>query len=138
MKAFSRSGSGSRVWIVVVIWVLRAVMRWLSGWCRPRSARRVRPASTKRQRPRRPVYARRVLRLHLVGQVAAEADGTPLPMPTGDRARALVGWLGLHPGLQARGRVAAALWPDADEAQARARLRTAVWALRQAWGDAAD
>ena len=79
-----------------------------------------------------------MLRLHLVGRVAAEADGTPLPVPTGDRVRALVGWLGLHPGLQSRGRVAAALWPDADEAQARARLRTTVWALRQVWGDAAD
>ena len=79
-----------------------------------------------------------MLRLHLVGRVAAEADRTPLSVPTGDRVRALVGWLGLHPGLQPRGRVAAALWPDADEAQARARLRTTVWALRQAWGDAAD
>ena len=79
-----------------------------------------------------------MLRLYLVGRVAAEAEGTPLPVPTGDRVRALVGWLGLHPGLQPRGRVAAALWPDADETQARARLRTTVWALRQAWGDAAD
>jgi DNA-binding SARP family transcriptional activator len=79
-----------------------------------------------------------VLRLHLVGRVAAEAEGTPLSVPTGDRARALVGWLGLHPGLQARGRIAAALWPEADEAQARARLRTTVWALRQAWGHTAD
>jgi DNA-binding SARP family transcriptional activator/tetratricopeptide (TPR) repeat protein len=79
-----------------------------------------------------------VFRLYLVGRVAAEADGTPLPVPSGDRVRALVGWLGLHPGLQSRGRVAAALWPDADEAQARARLRTTVWTLRQAWGDAAE
>ena len=79
-----------------------------------------------------------MLRLFLVGRVAAEVDGTALPEPTGNRARALVGWLGLHPGLQPRGRVAAALWPDAEETQARARLRTTVWALRQAWGDAAD
>jgi DNA-binding SARP family transcriptional activator len=79
-----------------------------------------------------------VLRLHLVGRVAAEADGTPLPVPSADRVRALVGWLGLHPGVQSRGRVAAALWPDADEAQARARLRTTVWALRQSWGGASD
>jgi DNA-binding SARP family transcriptional activator/tetratricopeptide (TPR) repeat protein len=79
-----------------------------------------------------------VLRLFLVGRVAVEVDGTPLPEPAADRARALVGWLGLHSGLQPRARVAAALWPDADQTQARARLRTTVWALRQAWGDAAD
>ena len=40
--------------------------------------------------------------------------------------------------MQPRGLVARALWPDADEAQARARLRTTVWALRQAWGEPAD
>jgi DNA-binding SARP family transcriptional activator/tetratricopeptide (TPR) repeat protein len=34
--------------------------------------------------------------------------------------------------------VARALWPDADEPQARARLRTTVWALRQAWGEPGD
>ena len=111
-------------------------MRWVCADHGPHGP--VRAASTNRQRAGGPVYARRVLRLHLVGRVAAEADGTPLPVPSGDRVRALVGWLGLHPGLQSRGRVAAALWPDADEAQARARLRTTVWALRQAWGDAAD
>ena len=44
----------------------------------------------------------------------------------------------LHPGAQSAGRSAAALWPDVPRRSARASLRTAVWALRQAWGDAAD
>jgi DNA-binding SARP family transcriptional activator len=79
-----------------------------------------------------------VLRLFLVGRVAAEYADEPLRMPSSERARALIGWLGLHPGLHPRQTVATSLWPDADEEQVRARLRTTVWALRQAWGSAGD
>src|SRR4051794_23049045 len=55
-------------------------------------------------------------------------------MPTSERARALVGWLALHPGLHPRVEVAAQLWPEA--ATARANLRAAIWTVRQAWGPA--
>jgi DNA-binding SARP family transcriptional activator len=59
-------------------------------------------------------------------------------MPIGDRARALIGWLALHPGPHARGDLVARLWPDVPDASARASLRTALWSIRQAWGPAAD
>ncbi len=69
--------------------------------------------------------------------MTAELDGVPLAMPTSERARALVGWLALHPGPHSRADVAARLWPDVPPDSARANLRTAVWALRTAWGTAA-
>ncbi len=75
-----------------------------------------------------------MLRLWLCGRVAAECHGDPLEMPTGDRARALLGWLALHPGPHPRADLAARLWPDVPEPKARASLRTALWAIRQCWG----
>lgn len=83
-------------------------------------------------------YARAVLRLWLCGRVAGELDGVPLTVPTGDRVRALIGWLALHPGTHPRAEPAARLWPDAPGASARANLRTALWSIRHAWGRAAD
>jgi DNA-binding SARP family transcriptional activator/tetratricopeptide (TPR) repeat protein len=79
-----------------------------------------------------------MLRLWLRGRLAGEFDGVPLPMPTGDRVRALIGWLALHPGPHPRSYLAAQLWPDVPEASARASLRTAIWSVRQAWGAAAE
>lgn len=75
-----------------------------------------------------------MLRLWLRGPLAGELNGEPLVMPASDRARALIGWLALHPGLHPRTEVAARLWPDADPDRSRANLRTAIWAVRQAWG----
>ena len=79
-----------------------------------------------------------MLRVWLVGQLAVEWDGEPEPLPSAERARALVGFLALHPGPQRRARVAAALWADMPEDAARASLRTALWSLRRAWGSHAD
>ncbi|GAA4360942.1 ATP-binding protein [Angustibacter luteus] len=79
-----------------------------------------------------------MLRVWLVGRVAVELDGAALDLPTSERARALVGWLALHPGAHPRSQVAAQLWPDVPEASARASLRTAVWALRRSWGEVTD
>jgi DNA-binding SARP family transcriptional activator len=79
-----------------------------------------------------------VLRLRLHGQLAADLDGSPLAMPTSERARALIAWLALHPGSHPRPVVASALWPDAAPQRALANLRTAIWAVHQAWGPAAD
>src|SRR3954468_16821794 len=59
-------------------------------------------------------------------------------MPAADRARALVGWLALHPGQHQRAVVAARLWPEVPQDTARASLRTAVWSLRPCWGAVAD
>ncbi len=78
-----------------------------------------------------------MLRLWILGRMGAELDGVPVAMPTSERARALIGWLALHPGQHDRGEVAPRLWPDAAPDRARANLRTAVWAVHQAWGAAA-
>jgi DNA-binding SARP family transcriptional activator/tetratricopeptide (TPR) repeat protein len=79
-----------------------------------------------------------MLRLRLCGGLTGDDDGRPLAMPSSERARALIGWLALHPGTHPRSAVAGRLWPDSPEASARANLRTAVWAIRQSWGGAAD
>jgi DNA-binding SARP family transcriptional activator len=79
-----------------------------------------------------------VLRLWVCGRLAGDRDGDVLAMPAADRARALVGWLALHPGQHQRAVVAARLWPEVPQNTARASLRTAVWSLRQCWGAVAD
>jgi DNA-binding SARP family transcriptional activator/tetratricopeptide (TPR) repeat protein len=76
-----------------------------------------------------------VLRLWLCGRLAGELDGEPVSMPSSERAQALIGWLALHPGPRPRADVATRLWPETSEA--RANLRTAIWAVRRAWGGAA-
>ncbi|WP_426565166.1 ATP-binding protein [Angustibacter sp. McL0619] len=79
-----------------------------------------------------------MLRVWLCGRVGVELDGQALELPTSERARALLGWLALHPGAHPRSQVAAQLWPDVPEASARASLRTAVWSLRKSWGPWTD
>jgi DNA-binding SARP family transcriptional activator len=79
-----------------------------------------------------------MLRIRVLGQIELELDGQPLAAPAGRPARALLGWLALHPGTHPRSQVAAALWPDVLDASARASLRTALSALRQSLGPADD
>ena len=79
-----------------------------------------------------------MLRLWLGGRIEGEFQGEPLAMPGGDRARALIGRLALHPVAHPRNELAARLWPDTPEANARANLRTAIWSIRQSWGPVAD
>jgi DNA-binding SARP family transcriptional activator len=55
-------------------------------------------------------------------------------LPSSRRARALLGWLAVHPGRHHRSRLAGLFWPDVLDASARASLRSAVWALRPALG----
>src|SRR4051812_12641631 len=76
---------------------------------RPGSRGRVGAPSKLRQRRFGRVYARRVLRLWIVGRMAATWDDVPLGMPTSERARALIGWLALHPGRQGRAELAGAV-----------------------------
>ena len=75
-----------------------------------------------------------MLRLRLVGEIAAEVDGESRPLPPG-RPRALLAWLALRPGPQPRTAVASAFWPDVLDDSARASLRSALWALRRVLGD---
>jgi len=78
-----------------------------------------------------------VLEVRLLGELGVEFDGTPVTLPTSRRACALLAWLALRPGPHSRSRLASLLWPDVLDASARASLRSALWALRAAFGPAA-
>src|SRR4051794_38329488 len=76
-----------------------------------------------------------VLAVRLFGELVAEEAGIPLELPARRPARLLLAWLALHPGVHARGDVAAALWPDVRPDSARGSLRSALLALRRTLGD---
>jgi len=78
-----------------------------------------------------------VLEVRLLGELGAELDGSSVTLPTSRLACLLLGWLALRPGPHGRSRLAALLWPDVLDASARASLRSALWALRAAFGPAA-
>jgi DNA-binding SARP family transcriptional activator/tetratricopeptide (TPR) repeat protein len=77
------------------------------------------------------------LQVRLLGELGAEVDGIAITLPTSRRACALLAWLALRPGQHSRSRLAALLWPDVLDASARASLRSALWALRAAFGPTA-
>src|SRR5260370_17488300 len=77
------------------------------------------------------------LRLSLVGAAEAVLDGRPIVFGN-KKALALLAYVGLHPGPHPRERLADLLWPDADVADARASLRTALNYMRQALGPLAE
>lgn len=77
------------------------------------------------------------LRVRLLGELEVEFDGTVITLPTSRRACALLAWLALRPGPHSRSQLAALLWPDVLDASARASLRSALWALRAAFGPTA-
>src|SRR3954447_22918551 len=79
-----------------------------------------------------------MLRVRLVGELGLEADGRRCEPPAPTKARALLAWLALHPGLRPRSELAGTFWPDVLEESARASLRTALSAVRRSLGDAAD
>ena len=58
-----------------------------------------------------------MLRVRLVGELRLDVDGRPLPAIPSRRARSLLGWLALHPGLHR-----AAAWPPCLAGRARAQL----------------
>src|ERR1700730_5676574 len=78
-----------------------------------------------------------VLEVRLLGELGVELDGSAVTLPTSRRACLLLGWLALRSGPHSRSRLAALLWPDVLDASARASLRSALWALRAAFGPAA-
>jgi DNA-binding SARP family transcriptional activator len=75
-----------------------------------------------------------MLRVRMLGAFELELDGARLALPESRRAWSLLAWLALHPGMHARGRVAAQFWPDVLDSSARASLRSAIWSLRRALG----
>jgi DNA-binding SARP family transcriptional activator len=75
-----------------------------------------------------------MLRVRLIGEMALEVDGSGIPPPASRRARSLLAWLALHPGLQPRGDLAARFWPDVLDSSARTNLRSALMTLRNELG----
>jgi DNA-binding SARP family transcriptional activator/tetratricopeptide (TPR) repeat protein len=71
-----------------------------------------------------------------LGGLAADLDGRPVQLPADARARELLGWLVVSPGLHARSTLAGRLRPDVGEESARKTLRDAVYELRRALGPA--
>jgi len=77
------------------------------------------------------------LRLDLIGGLRISSSaGAPVAL-SAKKARALLAFLALHAGQpQSRDKLAALLWEDRDEAQARTSLRQALAAVRKALADA--
>src|SRR5580704_5801476 len=81
---------------------------------------------------RGPTMAPAMLEIKVIGELEIIVAGKTAELPPSRRSRALLGWLAVHPGRHTRSRLAGLLWPDAQEASARASLRSAMWALRPA------
>lgn len=75
-----------------------------------------------------------MLRVTLLGALRAEARGRLLAPPAHPQGAALLAWLALHPGEHPRGPLAALLFPGVPQANARASLRSAAWAVRRMLG----
>lgn len=75
-----------------------------------------------------------MLSVKVLGELQLELDGALLSAPARKSGRLLVGYLALHPGLHARGDLAATLWPEVVEESARGSLRAAIASLRRALG----
>ena len=74
-----------------------------------------------------------VLELQVFGVPVAVVEGREARLPL-KRAVALLAYLAVNAGPVPRAHLAALLWPDADEAQARTRLRRLVYTIEQAVG----
>src|SRR3954462_7374328 len=77
-----------------------------------------------------------MLRVRGLGELDVESAGRAIELTGSWRARSLLAWLALNPGVHPRGDVAARFWPDVLDASARASLRRAAWAVRRSVGDA--
>src|SRR3954447_17946655 len=79
-----------------------------------------------------------MLRVRLFGGLALESEGVALPTPQRRRARSVLGWLALYPGMHPRSEVAGRFWPDVLDSSSRKSLRTELTAIRQALGPAGE
>src|SRR5262245_54402887 len=76
------------------------------------------------------------LRIALLGPPLAIRGGTSEPLRLGRKTLALLAYLLAHPGQEhGREKLAALLWPDRFEEQARGSLRQALSELRRALGE---
>ena len=78
-----------------------------------------------------------MVNIRVLGELELEADGQVLERIRSQRARSLVAWLAVHPGLHPRSRVAAVFWPDVLDESARSNLRTTLATVRRELGPAA-
>ena len=86
--------------------------------------------SQSRALPRAPPPA---LELRLFGVPVSVVQGRETRLPL-KRAIALLAYLGVNPGPVPRAHLAAMLWPDADEARGRTRLRRLAYTIEHAVG----
>src|SRR5215204_2763225 len=75
--------------------------------------------------------------VRVLGELALEVGGRDTNGIASHRARSLLGWLAVHPGLHPRSRVAGAFWPDVLEESARSSLRTTLATLKRELGQPA-
>jgi pimeloyl-ACP methyl ester carboxylesterase/DNA-binding SARP family transcriptional activator len=76
-----------------------------------------------------------MLRVLVLGDLTVETDTRSLPPIRGHRARSLLGWLAVNPGLHPRARVAAVFWPGVLDESARSSLRTTLATLKRELGE---
>ena len=77
-----------------------------------------------------------ILRVHLFGGLHLERYGASVGLPATRSARLLLAYLLIHADRwHERAFLAGLLWPDAPEADARRRLRQALWRLRRVFPD---
>ena len=75
-----------------------------------------------------------MLSVSVLGELSLEADGRPLDQIASHRARSLLGWLAIHPGLHSRAQVASVFWPEVLDESARSSLRTTLATLKRELG----
>lgn len=76
--------------------------------------------------------------VRVLGEIGVDVGGAAVVLPDSMRAVALLGWLAIHSGPRSRSEIASTLWPDVPDSTARKSVRTALWALRRAFGEYAD
>ena len=77
-----------------------------------------------------------MLTVRVIGPMGLQLDGAAIETPVNRREWALLAWLAINPGIHARAELAARFWPDVLDTSARASLRSTLWALRRALGNA--
>ena len=77
------------------------------------------------------------LNLSVLGRFELSIGAKALPAPSLEKARALLAFLVMQPGIDvSRERILELFWPDADPERARGNLNTALWSARRCFREA--